>query len=185
MPQTTTQTPPRKLATNGIHLVRTAVLANLQLSQMADQKASILMGATFVVFTIAVSQVNDGVYVLPLLILAVFAFVSAVLAVLAALPRVKAIENVGPEANVLFFGVSSAMAEADFIDRVIDNLETDEATYRLMLRDVHQNGLVLQRKKYRYLSWAYRTFLVGLVVTLAAFLFEFFSGISVIGAGQA
>ena len=33
---------------------------NLSLSQMADQKASILMGATFVVFTIAVGQVSRG-----------------------------------------------------------------------------------------------------------------------------
>jgi len=36
--------------------VRTALQANLTLSQMADQKASILMGATFVVFTLAVGQ---------------------------------------------------------------------------------------------------------------------------------
>ena len=41
-----------------------------------------------------------------------------------------------------------------------------------MLRDVHQNGMVLQHKKYRYLGLAYRLFLIGLTVTFALFLIE-------------
>ena len=35
---------------NAAHLMRTTQLAQLQLSAMADTKASILMGATFVIF---------------------------------------------------------------------------------------------------------------------------------------
>ena len=37
-----------------------------------------------------------------------------------------------------------------------------------MLRDIYQNGQVLQHKKYKYLGAAYRAFLIGLVLTLAA-----------------
>ena len=44
---------------NAVHLVRTNQQITMQLSQMADQKASILMGATFVVFTL-VYMVNPG-----------------------------------------------------------------------------------------------------------------------------
>ena len=36
---------PRAFSAHAIHLVRTATQANLTLSQMADQKASLLMGA--------------------------------------------------------------------------------------------------------------------------------------------
>ena len=39
-----------------IHALRTAQNNTLRLSQMADQKASILMGATFLVFSIAVGR---------------------------------------------------------------------------------------------------------------------------------
>ena len=39
----------KPLVPNAVHLVRTAQQMNLQLSQMADQKASILMGAAFLV----------------------------------------------------------------------------------------------------------------------------------------
>ena len=73
---------------NAVHLTRTAVLAQMQLSAMADQKASILMGATFVIFTIAVGHSDGGRAPLPLLILGAAAFLSAVCAVLAILPPV-------------------------------------------------------------------------------------------------
>ena len=171
------ETPPRSLAPNAVHLVRTQVLATLQLSQMADQKASILMGANFLVFTLAVGQLRAGGFVLPLIVLALFAFAAAVLSILAVLPKVRRTTSVGPDDNILFFGVFTALSEREFADRVIAELGTDEAAYRLMLRDVYQNGQVLQTKKYRYLGWAYRTFLTGLVVTLVASGAEYAAGL--------
>jgi hypothetical protein len=42
----------------------------------------------------------------------------------------------------------------------------------MMLHDVYQNGQVLRRRKYRYLVHAYRTFIAGLLATLAAFVLE-------------
>ena len=59
---------------NAIHLVRTTQQVNVSLSQMADQKASILMGATFVVFTIGVGQAARQALSLPLIILIAFSF---------------------------------------------------------------------------------------------------------------
>ena len=41
-----------------------------------------------------------------------------------------------------------------------------------MLHDIYQNGQVLQRRKYRYLGFAYRLFIVGLVATLVAAVVE-------------
>ncbi len=71
-----------RLSPQYIHALRTAQTIHLQLSQMADQKASILMGATFLIFTIAIGQARGGmVPPLPLAILGGFAFVSAILAV--------------------------------------------------------------------------------------------------------
>jgi hypothetical protein len=62
---------------NGIHMIRTAQQIHVALSQMADQKASILMGATFVIFTITISQSKGGHAPLPLMILGAFAFFAA------------------------------------------------------------------------------------------------------------
>ena len=84
------QRPAISFPPNAVHLVRTNQQITMQLSQMADQKASILMGATFVVFTLAVGQARAGAgaFALPLAVLATFSFLSALLAISAVLPRV-------------------------------------------------------------------------------------------------
>lgn len=157
---------------DAIYLVRTVTQANLSLSQMADQKASILMGATFLVFTISVGQASKGSLPLPLLVLAVSAFLSAVCSVLAIMPAVKPPPVPREAENILFFGVFSQYSEAEFAEKVLANLQTDEAVFRTMLRDIWQNGQVLQRKKYKLLRTAYAIFLVGLGLTLLSFLIE-------------
>lgn len=167
----------RSLSPNAVHLVRTAQLANLQLSQMADQKASMLMGATFLVFTLSMGQMHGGTLFGPFAILACAAFFSAVFAVLTVLPKVTHVKGpVGEEDNILFFGIFTSISEAEFIDRVIAKVEDDETLCRTMLRDLYQNGQVLQRKKYRCLNYAYSIFLTGLVLSFAAFMVELATG---------
>ena len=163
---------PRKLSMQAVHLVRTATQTNLTLSQMADQKASILMGATFVVFTLAIGQARNGSVPLALLVLAAFAFLSAMCAVAAILPSFSSKGGAATQPNLLFFGTFTQWDEDEFADRVLAELGDDERIYRTMLRDIHQNGMVLQHKKYRFLRLAYLLFLAGLVVTFAIFLLE-------------
>ncbi len=159
---------------NAVHLVRTTQQLTMQLSQMADQKASILMGATFVVFTLAVGQARSGTLALPLAILATFSFLSALLAVSAVLPRVGKAPPVvfrdgKDHSNILFFGRFEQMDEDEFIDAVKARLRNEEDIYEAMLRDTYQNGLVLARRKYRYLARAYLLFAAGLTVTFVVF----------------
>ncbi len=156
-----------------IHLVRTTMQVNVTMSQMADQKASILMGATFVVFTISVGQASRGDFPYALMVLAISAFLSAICAIAAVLPSISPPRAPSPEKdNVLFFGVFAHLTEDEYADRVISMLRSDETVFRTMLRDTYQNGVVLQRKKYRYLGYAYRIFLAGLTLTLITFLYE-------------
>ena len=157
--------------TNAVHMMRTAQLAQLQLSAMADAKASLLMGATFVIFTITIGQAHGGLPPLPLLILGGAAFFAAIFAVLAVIPMTSARRR-GGAPNILFFGTFSRMAEDEFIDEVTARLCTEDSIYRTMARDVHQAGTVLQTKKYRMLTWAYRVFLLGLVASGAAFVIQ-------------
>lgn len=150
---------------HAIHLVRTAIQANLMLSQMADQKASMLLAATLVVFTIAVGQAGNGPHAPALLVLALFAFLAALCAVVTVLPSVQSPVSHPDDANLLFFGVFSDLDEAEFCNRLLPRLTSDEGVFRVMLRDLHQNGQVLQRKKYRWLGRAYWLFLTGLVLS--------------------
>jgi hypothetical protein len=155
-------------SSHAIHLLRTSQQANLMLSQMADTKASILMGATFLVFTIAVGQAAGGTLPWSLAVLAAFAFVSAIFAVFAVLPSVGgpgADKLNGGNPNKLFFGYFTHIDEDEWTDSVLEDLRADEAVFRAMLHDVYQNGQVLQRKKYKYLAYAYKSFMAGLCLT--------------------
>ena len=153
---------------NAVHLMRTAQLAQLQLSAMADTKASILMGATFVIFTITIGGAQDGSAPLPLLILGGAAFLSAICTILAVLPKIKSWDGCS-RPNILFFGTFTRMDEDAFVEELIGRLKSDDSVYRTMARDIYQGGTVLQKKKYRMLAWAYRIFLVGLVASCASY----------------
>lgn len=171
--------PPPAFPANAVHLVRTSQQLTMQLSQMADQKASILMGATFVVFTLAIGQARGGggSLAIPLTILATFSFLSALLAISAVLPRVGQAPPVDyrdgkDHSNILFFGRFAQMSEDEFIAAVKARMRNEEDMYEAMLRDTHQNGMVLARRKYRYLAYAYRLFVLGLTLTFIAFAVE-------------
>lgn len=150
---------------NAVHLVRTTQQIHVALSQMADQKASILMGATFVVFTITVGQASRGEITPALLVLGTSALISAMLAVYAILPTFGRTKQ-GGNLNLLFFGSFTQLTESEFVDQILDRLSDDEHIYRTMLRDIYQHGQVLQHKKYKYMAHAYRAFILGLIATV-------------------
>ncbi len=152
---------------NAVHLMRTTQSAQLRLSAMADQKASILMGASFVIFTITIGQARGATPPLPLLILGGAAFLSAICAVLCVIPAFRRARK--EPGNLLFFGSFTQMGEEEFTEQIIARLRDDDTIYRTIARDIYQNGCVLQHKKYRMLGWAYRIFLAGLAASATAF----------------
>lgn len=166
-------TPKRTFAAQAVHAARTTTIVNLTMSQMADQKASILMGATFVVFTITLGQAGTGHAPLALLVLGAFAFISACCAVSVVMPSVRGQHVRTDRRNPMFFGAISTFTEDDYIETMLDNLANDETMFRMMFEDIWQNAQVLQHKKYRRLGWAYRIFLAGLVSSAGVFAAEY------------
>jgi hypothetical protein len=167
---------PSGYSNHAVHLVRTSQQINLSLSQMADAKASILMGATFLVFTISIGQATNGTLPWSLGVLALFAFVSAMCAVYAVLPSVSSPASVmrsDSQPNKLFFGHFTHLNEDEWTDSILADLRSDEALFRMMLHDIYQNGQVLQRKKYKYLAYAYKSFMIGLTLTAMTFAIEY------------
>jgi hypothetical protein len=144
---------------------------------MADQKASILMGATFLVFTLAIGQASRGGHpALPLVVLGGFALVAACCAVAVVMPSPKSHRPLSEHSNPMFFGDISQFDEDLYVERMLDTVACDEAMFRMMFHDVWQNAQVLQHKKYRLLAYAYRSFLAGLVASAVVFAVQFFTG---------
>ena len=162
----------RQYSPHAIHLLRNAQINNVTLSRMADQKASILMGATFVVFSLTIGRTVASGFSYPLIVLGVFAFASSLCAVAAVMPSVASLPAHPDDINRLFFGHFALLDEAEWSESVLDAVRTDEGTFRMLLHDIHQHGRVLLDRKYRYLGYAYRVFVAGLILTLVAFAAE-------------
>jgi hypothetical protein len=161
----------RGYSPDGVHLLRTTQQIQYQLSQMADQKASMLLGITFVIFTIAVGQARSGGSAPPaLLILGAAAFGAALLTVLAVLPSTKAPSGAAGSDNILFFGAFTKMSQDEYVATLLGTVADTQSVYEAFARDIYQNGRVLAAKKYRLLGYAYRVLLAGLIGSLAAFL---------------
>jgi hypothetical protein len=157
---------------HSVQLIRTAQTNTLLLSQMADGKANILIGATFVVFSLVITQAFSAEVKWSVICLAVTAFLSAIFAVLAITPPIRPRAVKKDQFNSLFFSHFSLMHEEEWVADTLGKLRTDEGVYRVMLRDLYQNGRVLHRRKYRYLALAYHLFLGGLGLTLVIYLVE-------------
>ena len=155
---------------NAIHLLRTMQAHHVSLSAMADQKANILIGVNSVIFALVVRE--GSAMTPPMLILAASSGLAAILCMLAVVPVFGNRRPKGPPLapNILFFGAFANLSEAQFLHE-LDEINVDDVKIRqAMARDVYQLGLVLKNKKYKYLGWAYRVFIVGLVLTFTAFL---------------
>ena len=155
---------------NAIHLLRTMQAHHVMLSSMADQKANILIGVNSVIFALVVRE--GSAMTAPMLVLAASSSLAAILCMMAVVPSIGGGKPKGPvmPPNILFFGAFTALSEAEFV-HALDVINVDDVKIRrAMARDVYQLGLVLKNKKYKFLGWAYRVFMVGLVLTLVAYL---------------
>ncbi|MEO6580888.1 MAG: Pycsar system effector family protein [Sphingomicrobium sp.] len=161
----------REYGGDAIQAVRTASQAQYHLSAMADRKASMLMGASFVVFTITIAQATVlGGLPTPLLVLGLAAFLAAVISAIAVMPTVHSAKDIQGQRNLMFFGGFADMREDEYVTDMLERLGDREKLLSMLARDVYQNGQVLAHKKYRLLKVGYWIFIIGMFATVAAFI---------------
>ena len=142
-----------------------------QLSAMADQKANIVLGASFVGLTLLLSRLGSGGMTPSLVVLSIFTLASALFALLTVMPSLPSRVRIDPESpgfNPLFFGFFSRMDPDDYMKHMRQIMDDDARVIETVLRDIHQAGTVLYHQKYRYLGYSYRLLMMGLVLSLAS-----------------
>ena len=150
-------------------MLRTAQQHHVQLSQMADTKASILITISSIVLTIALSRADEPILRPALLTLAASSLLSLLLAIIAVLPTFapRAVQRGTARRNLLFFGHFGEMSEQEFLKQMEPLLHSDTLIYEAMLRDIYGIGSYLYRKKYRFLRFAYVALLAGFLIATA------------------
>ena len=119
------------------NLLVAANATNITLSGMADTKASILMGASFVVFSMSISDIADGKASLPLLVLTMFSFVATIFGVLTVRPNKMAASKTPIPAEKITSCSSAAIPTParSYIDEMIKVLSRG-GDYRRLTADL-------------------------------------------------
>lgn len=154
------------------YLLRTTQQNLTQYSIMADQKANIILGISLLMFTVLLSLIQkSGIHAwsISLLFFTVAAAISALLSVNPTLKTKGPIKN----PNLLFFGHYSSLTQQDYLERMHHVIKEDASVYDTIMKDIYEHGLVLRAKKYKYLTYSYRFFIAGIIVTVTLFLAEF------------
>jgi len=165
-------------------LYRVTLKNHLTLSDIADTKANILLSVNAIILSVVLSSLipkldnpSNFYLALPTIIFILFTTTSMVMAVVATRPNVTSgkftKEDVKQKkVNLLFFGNFHKMT-LDEYEWAIDELIRDkEYVYKSLTKDLYFLGLVLNRK-YAILRWTYTVFIIGIVVSILAFVLSF------------
>jgi len=156
-----------------IYLLRTVQQHHVQLSAMADQKASFLIASSFVMLTLLLGQFDSGRISVAVAMLAATTMIASIFAVLAVLPRHTHVDRENGSLNPLFFGTFAHLTPDEYAAKMEAVMANDRTVYHAMLMDIYQMGKVLNDRKYRFLKLSYQMFLLGLTSSFIVAAIEF------------
>jgi predicted metal-dependent HD superfamily phosphohydrolase len=172
-----------KLPGRGIEtMFRIASHNHMELSSIADKKASIMISVPSIIISIVTSvllrRINETPELLiPTFMLIVTCSASIVFAILSTRPKVTSgkysrDEIAEKKINLLFFGNFYGMKFDDYEWGMKELMKDKELLYGILIKDIYYLGQVLGRK-YNYLRISYNIFLYGLVASVMAFIYAF------------
>ncbi len=154
----------------------------INLSSIADNKSNILISLNGIIISLGLAGLatkfqEEPALILPTVIFIVFSLSTIILAILSTRPNISpskfSRDDIKPKKiNLLFFGNFYNMELEEYEWAIKEMINDDQYLYSTMTKDQYSLGKVLARK-YKLLRWAYNVFMVGIVVSVIAFLLVF------------
>lgn len=151
----------------------------INLNSIADNKSNILISVNAIIISIIITMLISNFNSLsgnlyPIVILLVVCLVTIILAILSTRPNVKwghfTKEDLKQKkVDLIFFGNFINMEYDDYLEAVLDMMETDEQLYSTMIKNQYSLGKILA-KKFKLVKIAYNVFMIGISVTVVSFL---------------
>ena len=150
-----------------------------ELSDMADQKAHILITVNSIILSAIISLVlrrldQYAYLILPSFILMTISAVSMTFSTLATRPSIpngvfskEDVDN--KKVNLLFFGNFYKMKLEEYNYGMLKLMDDKDYLYGSLIKDIYSQGVVLG-KKYQLLRIAYNVFMFGLIAAVLAFI---------------
>jgi predicted metal-dependent HD superfamily phosphohydrolase len=169
----------------GIETMYRVTLRNhIKLSDIADTKANILLSVSAIILSIALSSLfpkldkPDNYYLIyPTLFFLFITVITMIFSILSTRPKVTSgkftKEDVANrDVNLLFFGNFHKMPLEDFQEGMTEMMNDRDYLYKSLMKDLYFLGIVLE-KKYRLLRIAYNIFMIGIIISVIAFVIAF------------
>jgi hypothetical protein len=154
----------------------------MALSQIADNKANIMLSINAIIVSIVLTSLipkldNNTFLIWPSVLLLTVCVVSIIFATISTIPKVtsgtSSLQAVRErKVNLLFFGNFYNLDLDDYIFGMKDMMQDDEYLYETLMKDLYFLGKVLN-KKYKYLRVCYSVFMVGIILSVLAYLASF------------
>lgn len=152
---------------------------NQRLSDMADNKAHIMVQTNSIILSVVLSILlrkleDNPQLIIPTLMLLVICVTTMVFSILATRPSVPMgtftkDDLDAKRVNLLFFGNFYRMNLSEYEAGMSQMMEDRSFLYGSLIRDVYSQGVVLGRK-YRLLRIAYSVFMFGIIASVLAFM---------------
>lgn len=165
-------------------LFRVTLNNHTTLSGIADSKANILLSVNAIIISIALSTLIPKLdspknvhLMVPTFIMLMSSVITIIFAILSTRPKVtkgvfsrQDIEE--QKVNLLFFGNFYKMPLEEYQWAMNEMMKNRDYLYNSMIKDLYFLGIVLE-KKYRLLRLAYNFFMIGIIISVVAFVVAF------------
>ncbi|RZT00030.1 Pycsar system effector family protein [Aquimarina brevivitae] len=174
------QSPERGIQT----LYRVTLRNHIKLSDIADTKANILLSVNAIIISLALANLipkldapSNKHLLIPSLVLVLFSVASIILSIMSTQPKVTGGEFTqeqvkNKKVNLLFFGNFYKMPYEKYQKAIDQVIEDKQYVYQMLTKDLYLLGLVL-KKKYTLLKTTYIVFMIGIILSVIAFIIAF------------
>lgn len=151
---------------------------HIQLSEMADSKANILISVNAIIISVILSVLlrklaTDPYLTIPTITFLAFSVITIVVAILATRPKLNTgtfedEDIINKKTNLLFFGNFHKMSYQQYETAMRTMMKDSDYLYSSIVQDIFHLGQVLG-KKYKLIRLAYNIFMLGIIASVIAF----------------
>lgn len=159
-------------------MLRLTSTNHIQLSEMADSKANILISVNAIIISVILTVMlrklqTDPYLTIPSFLFLAFSVATIITAILATRPKLSSgvfmeddIQN--KKTNLLFFGNFHKMPVEHYDKAMRTMMQDPDYLYSAIIQDIYYLGAVLGRK-YRLVHLSYNIFMIGIIISVGAF----------------
>ncbi len=151
-------------------MLRTMLGNLVSLSNLADQKASLMISVNSILVSVIITFVfgNNGFnknLLYPILLLLAVCVLTIVFSILATKPNLRRNKNAEQKVDLFFFQSFSTLSCESYQESMKELMKNENVLQEKLIANIHAQGTVLTRK-YNQLKIAYTIFLIGFPISV-------------------